>query len=64
MKPSRTISRRSFFGRVAGGLIVGGGALAAMTGSAKAQVTDSDPSDVPGFGRGGTGVTDHDTGQG
>ncbi len=61
MKPSRKLSRRSFFSQVAGGVIAGGGALAAMTGKARAQVTDSDPRDVPGAGT-GTGITDTDTG--
>ena len=36
-----------------------------VTGSARAQVTDHDPSDRPGYGRGGgTGVTDSDSGPG
>jgi len=63
MKASRKLSRRSFLGSVAGGLVAGG-ALGLVSGRAAAQATDSDPSDVPGFGRGGTGVTDRDTGTG
>ena len=65
MKPSRRVSRRSFFLQAPGGAVSAAGALALMTGRAKAQVTDNDTganSDLPGFGRGGSGVTDHDTG--
>src|SRR5688572_21812373 len=65
VKPSRKISRRSFFSQVAGGAVAAGGALAMMTRQAKAQVTDNDGgpnADLPGLGRGGSGVTDRDTG--
>jgi hypothetical protein len=69
MKSSRKLSRRSFLTRVAGGAIVGGGALVALTGKAEAyQVTDSDQgphSDPPGRGRGNAhirGCTDADQG--
>lgn len=61
MKPSRPLSRRSFIGRVAGGAIVGGAALTVLGSSAaKAQVTDQDPTDGAGHGRGN--VTDRDSG--
>lgn len=63
MKPARKLNRRSFLAHVVGGAVVSGGALAAVSGAARAQTTDSDPRDVPGFGRGG-GVTDSDTGTG
>lgn len=71
MKPTRKLSRRSFLTRVAGGAIVGGGAMIALTGGAQAfQVTDADAgatSDPPGRGRGGAGArirgcTDGDSG--
>ena len=69
MKSTRKLSRRSFLTRVAGGAIVGGGALVALTGKAEAyQVTDSDQgpnSDPPGRGRGNNhirGCTDADQG--
>jgi len=69
MKPTRKISRRSFLTRVAGGAIVGGGAMMALTGGAQAlQVTDSDEgatADPPGRGRGRNrirGCTDGDSG--
>jgi hypothetical protein len=62
MKPTRSISRRSFLATVAGSAAAGG-ALLALPGEAGAlQTTDSDPSDPVGRGRGGarTGVTDSD----
>jgi hypothetical protein len=68
MKTERKISRRSFLTRVAGGAVVAGGAMIAMTGSAQAQVTDSDQgphADSPGHGRGNNhirGCTDSDQG--
>ena len=71
MKSVRKLSRRSFLTRVAGGAIVGGGALVALAGNAEAfQVTDRDSgatSDPPGRGRGGPanrirGCTDADRG--
>ncbi len=61
MKPTRRLSRRSFIGRVAGGAIVGGAALTVLGAStASAQVTDHDPTDSPGHGRGN--ITDGDSG--
>jgi hypothetical protein len=61
MKPTRPLSRRSFIGRVAGGAIVGGAALTVLgTTAAHAQVTDQDPTDSPGHGRGA--LTDGDSG--
>ena len=69
MKSSRKLSRRSFLTRVAGGAVVAGGAMVALTGSAGAQgVTDSDQgphSDPPGRGRGNNHIrncTDSDQG--
>jgi hypothetical protein len=68
MKTSRKLSRRSFLTRVAGGAVVGGGALVMMSGKAQAQVTDSDSgprADGAGHGRGSNhirGCTDNDTG--
>jgi hypothetical protein len=76
MKPSHKLSRRSFFASVAGGVLIGGGSVATLTGRARAQsnqtytgVTDADTgagrADRPGYG---TGVrnryTDNDTGPG
>ena len=56
MKPVRKISRRSFMARVAGGAVVGGGAMMLVTDSARAfQVSDADPVDPAGRGRGGPG---------
>ena len=61
MKPTRRLSRRSFMGRVAGGALVGGAALTVLgTSAANAQVTDRDPTDSPGRGRGN--LTDGDSG--
>ena len=70
MKASHRLNRRSFMGRVIGGVAIGGGATALVIGPAEAQVysgvTDSDTGQVhdrPGYG---TGVrnqwTDQDTG--
>ncbi len=61
MKPTRTVSRRSFLATVAGSAVTGG-ALLAVHGEARAgQVTDRDPGDPVGHGRGGgSGVTDSD----
>lgn len=72
MKPRRQLNRRSFIGQVAGGVAVGGGALSALTGTASAwQVTDRDPYDPAGQGRGGaaaqgsrSGYSDSDSGPG
>ena len=65
MKPKRRLNRRSFLVQVAAGGIVGG-ALATISGNASAfQITDRDPSDPVGRGRGGgTGITDRDSGAG
>jgi hypothetical protein len=58
MTSLRTISRRSFLGRVAGGLAIGGGSLALLSGRAHAlqrSVTDVDDgpiNDPPSLGRG------------
>jgi hypothetical protein len=66
MKDLRKVSRRSFMTRVVGGAIAGGGALVALSGRAEAlQVTDRDTgsnSDSPG--RGYTGYSDSDSGNG
>ena len=64
MKPHRKLTRRSFLGQVAGGAVLAGGALALVEGRASAQTTDSDPTDLPGLGRGGGRTTDRDTGPG
>jgi hypothetical protein len=64
MKPKRTISRRSFLATVSGAAVAGGGLVAIGGEAGAAQVTDSDPSDPVGRGRGGprSGVTDRDPG--
>ncbi len=72
MTPKRSLNRRSFMLRVAGGIAAQGGALIAFTGGAKAvQVTDHDPTDQVGQGRGGggaqgnaSGYSDSDSGAG
>jgi hypothetical protein len=62
----RRTTRRSFLARVAGGSLIFGGPLSLIAGRASAmQVTDHDPTDPSGHGRGGgTGVTDSDSGPG
>jgi hypothetical protein len=62
MKPTRKLNRRSFFSTVAGGVVAAGGAAAVFADEAHAlQVTDRDPSDPIGRGRGGgSGITDSD----
>ena len=51
MKVVRKLSRRSFLNRVAGGALVGGGALAVATGAGRAHpVSDSDAADAEGSG--------------
>lgn len=64
MKPTRKLTRRSFLGRVAGGVAGGAALIATGIPAAEAmQVTDRDTgrnSDPPG--RGYTGVTDSDSG--
>jgi hypothetical protein len=68
MKTGRKLSRRSFLTRVAGGALAGGGALVVLSGTARAQVTDSDTgphADGAGHGRGNNhirGCTDNDSG--
>ena len=69
MKPTRKLSRRSFLTRVAGGAVIGGGALVVLGGTAQAlQVTDSDQepnADPANRGRGNTRIrncTDSDQG--
>jgi hypothetical protein len=67
MKVTRKVSRRSFMASV--GATAGGGALALVNGRAEAQVTDGDPTDPVGRGRGTAspqpgGITDSDTGAG
>jgi hypothetical protein len=69
MKSTRKLSRRSFLTRVAGGAVVGGGALVVLAGNAEAfQVSDADQgphSDPPGRGRGNNhirGCSDSDQG--
>jgi hypothetical protein len=71
MKATRKLGRRSFMGRVIGGLAAGG-ALGLIGGEARAWqppytgITDSDSgsnSDNEGFGRGGSrAVSDNDSG--
>ena len=64
MRPRRKLTRRSFVRRVLGSSIATG-VFALIGGEARAQVTDSDPNDPVGQGRGGgTGVTDSDSGAG
>lgn len=70
MRTGRKLTRRSFVGSVAGGLIAAGGATVLVTGTAYAQrysgVTDCDSGnnhDRPGYGVGNrTRYTDQDTG--
>ena len=62
MKPTRSVSRRSFLGKVSGGFAFLGG-FGGLAGRARAQQTDSDRhiADQPGAGRGPiTGITDQD----
>ena len=64
MKTTRRLSRRSFLGSVAGGAVLGGGALIALSGTAgAAQGSDNDSgprADPPGRGT-RTGRTDSDS---
>lgn len=62
----RKLTRRSFLAQVIGGTAVAGAALTLVGGRAEAlQVTDHDPTDQVGHGRGGgTGMTDSDSGPG
>lgn len=63
MSESKPVDRRSFLRRVVGVSLLAGGAATLVTGRAYAQsgVSDSDPTDPIGRGRGPyTGVTDND----
>lgn len=62
MSSGTKYNRRSFLARVAGPTLLIGSASAAVSGCASTGVTDSDPFDFPGSGRGtgGAGVTDQD----
>ena len=65
MRQRRKLNRRSFLGRVLGGVAVGGGALVAMNGSAAAHpVSDNDTSDPGGGGRSTAHFPHSDTDQG
>ncbi|MGQ0659647.1 hypothetical protein [Sphingosinicella sp.] len=66
MKETRKLNRRSFLAKVAGGAAIGGGALAVIApAAAQTGITDRDPGDRVGYGRGGgTGLTDADSGPG
>jgi len=66
MKPTRKLTRRSFLGRVAGGVVGGAALLATGTQEAEAlQVSDRDSgSNADPAGRGYTGYSDSDTGRG
>jgi len=64
----RPVNRRSFLSRIAGGAILGGAALTVMSGGEASAITDRDPYDPVGRGRGWrrrrrygwTGITDRD----
>src|SRR5689334_17076844 len=62
----RKTTRRSFLTRVVGGSLILGGPMGLIAGPTSAgQVTDHDPTDPAGSGRGGgTGFTDSDSGPG
>ena len=63
MSEERPINRRSFLSRVAGGAVVGGVAIGLVTGGEAGAITDRDPSDPVGYGRGRRrryGCTDRD----
>lgn len=65
MNPTRKLSRRSFLSTVAGSAVAGGSLLVVHGDAAALQVTDRDPSDPIGRGRGSanrTGLTDSDPG--
>ncbi len=64
MKPTRKLTRRSFLGRVAGGVVGGVALVATGIESAEAlQVSDNDTGhNADPAGRGRTGVTDRDSG--
>ena len=48
----KPVNRRFFLGRVAAGAAVAGGALNLITGGTAAAITDNDPDDPSGNGRG------------
>ena len=53
MRDFRRFNRRSFLGRVLGGAVVAGGALAGLSGQGTAHpISDNDPTDEGGRGRG------------
>jgi hypothetical protein len=72
MKPTRSVSRRSFLSVVAGGAVLGTAAAFAGVQEAEAQhrghtgITNNDPNDPVGHGRsrrrGRSGLTDRDPG--
>lgn len=72
MTEKKTLNRRSFFGRIAGGAVLGGAAMSVIGATPAAandrdpsdpvRVTDRDANDAAGQGRGVRGVTDHDSG--
>ena len=57
MTDRKSLNRRSFLSRVAGGAVLGGGALSLVSGSAAFAITDHDPSDPSNR----TGITDRDS---
>ena len=65
MSGQKRSDRRSFLARILGGVVVAGGAMGAVTGSASAQSysgrTDADSRDAVNYGRGRTGLTDSDS---
>ena len=65
MKPTRKLTRRSFLGRVAGGVVGGAALLAAGAQEAQAlQVSDRDTgNNSDPIGRGYTGYSDSDNGR-
>lgn len=65
MKPTRKLTRRSFLGRVAGGVVGGAALLATSAQEAEAlQVTDRDTGrNSDPVGRGYTGYSDSDSGR-
>ena len=58
MSEESKLDRRSFLGRVMGGVAIAGAATVLGGTAARAQVSDSDPTDAAGRGR--TGRTDSD----
>ena len=65
MRELRKFNRRSFLGRVVGGAVVAGGALAGLSGAAAAHpISDNDPTDEGGQGRGTGRLAHSDVDQG